>query len=348
MRDLAVVALEEVLADDLPIRLDHGLPAGVVDEGVHVEPELGDLRGERAERLRQRLGVDAGVREDERAPGADRDRNEAELVLREVRLLLAARRLAEAAVEPVRPGVVRALQRLAVRLPLGEREAAVAADVDEATQHAVAVLRDDDRCAAYMRGEVARRRELSGVADVLPHRPEDSLLLPPQDLGIRVPGVRQRRLHGASVLGLSNETMLRCARWCFTRPGSRCGSRRFRCRSPSRVRCGCACRPAVSVAPISTWSTASCHSRRSRSFPGTRSSAAPTTGAASVCHGSAGPTGRAATASPGARTSASRLASRGTTSTAATRSGSSPTSATACRCRTPTTTCRWRRSSARG
>ena len=62
MRDLAVVALEEVLADDLPVRLDLGVPSGVVDEGVHVEPELRNLRGEGAERLRQRLGVGAGVR----------------------------------------------------------------------------------------------------------------------------------------------------------------------------------------------------------------------------------------------------------------------------------------------
>src|SRR6188472_1033619 len=100
MRDLAVVALEEVLADDLPVRLDLGFPAGVVDEGVDFEAEFRDLCGERAERLRQRLGGGAGVREDERAPGVDRDGHEAELVLREARLLLAARRLAEAAVEP--------------------------------------------------------------------------------------------------------------------------------------------------------------------------------------------------------------------------------------------------------
>src|SRR5947207_2243352 len=113
MRDLAVVALEEVLAHDLPVGLDLGFPAGVVDEGVHVEPELGDLRGERAERVRERFRAGPGIGEDERAPGVDRDRDEAELVLREARLLLAARRLAEAAVEPVRPGVIRALQRLA-------------------------------------------------------------------------------------------------------------------------------------------------------------------------------------------------------------------------------------------
>ena len=121
MRDLAVVALEEVLADDLPVRLDLGFPAGVVDERVDVQPELGDLRRERAERVRERLRLGAGVGEDERAPGVDRDGHEAELVLREVRLLLAARRLAEAAVEPVRPGVVRALQGLAAAARLRRR-----------------------------------------------------------------------------------------------------------------------------------------------------------------------------------------------------------------------------------
>ncbi len=46
MGDLAVVALEEVLAHDLPVRLDLGLPTGVVDERVDVEAELGDLGGE--------------------------------------------------------------------------------------------------------------------------------------------------------------------------------------------------------------------------------------------------------------------------------------------------------------
>ena len=55
VRDLAVVALEEVLADDLPVRLDLGLPAGVVDERVDVEAELCDLGGQRAECLRERL-----------------------------------------------------------------------------------------------------------------------------------------------------------------------------------------------------------------------------------------------------------------------------------------------------
>src|ERR1700756_1792838 len=113
MRDLAVVALEEVLAHDFPVRLDLGLPARVVDEGVDVEAELGDLRRQRAERVGERLLIGRSVGEDERPPRVDGDGQEAELFLREVRLLLAPRGCAQTAVEAVRPRVVRTLERLA-------------------------------------------------------------------------------------------------------------------------------------------------------------------------------------------------------------------------------------------
>ena len=195
MRDLAVVALEEVLAHDLPVGLDLGLPAPVVDERCDVEPELGDLRRQRAERLREQFRVRAHVDEDERPPCSDRSRQEPELLARKAGLFVRPRRAAECAVEPVRPRVVRALERLAGLLSLGDGEAAVAADVDEAAQHAVEVARDDDRRPAHLGREVAGLRELPGVADVLPGRSEDPLLLAAQDLRIRVPGVRQRRLH---------------------------------------------------------------------------------------------------------------------------------------------------------
>jgi hypothetical protein len=103
-----------------------------VDEGADVESELCDLRGQRPEGVGERLGVWPGVGEEERAPGVDRDGNEAELVLREVRLLLAAWRRSEAAVEAVRPRVIRALERLAAPFAVGDDVAPVAADVDEA------------------------------------------------------------------------------------------------------------------------------------------------------------------------------------------------------------------------
>ena len=68
VRDLAVVALEEVLADDLPVRFDLRLPARVEDEIVDVEPELGDLRRHRAERVGERFGVPFRVRRTRTGP----------------------------------------------------------------------------------------------------------------------------------------------------------------------------------------------------------------------------------------------------------------------------------------
>src|SRR4029079_3923320 len=102
VRDLTVVALEEVLADDLPVRVELRFPARMEDELLDVEPELGDLRGHRPERLRKRLGVAMRVDEEERPPGVDRDAAEAELVAREVGDLLRAGGGAERAVEPLR------------------------------------------------------------------------------------------------------------------------------------------------------------------------------------------------------------------------------------------------------
>ena len=200
MRDLAVVALEEVLADDLPVRLDLGLPARVVDERVDVEPELRDLRGQRAERLRERLGRRRSAFAKTNGPHvstATGTRPSSSCGKSGSSSLRGAARR-----RPSRPYVQAWYGHCSVsRLcsPSATREAAVAADVDEAAQDAVAVARDDDGRPADLRGEVAGLRELSRVADVLPRGAEDPLLLAPQDLGIRVPAVRQRRLHGASV-----------------------------------------------------------------------------------------------------------------------------------------------------
>ena len=86
MRDLAVVALEEVLAADLPVR-GVFVAARALEEPqrVEIDPRGGDEGGQLAERLRERLRLLVGVDEDERAPGVDRDGDEAEHVLVEVR-----------------------------------------------------------------------------------------------------------------------------------------------------------------------------------------------------------------------------------------------------------------------
>src|SRR6185437_3752232 len=200
MRDLAVVALEEVLADDLPVRVDLGLPARVEDEVVDVEAELGDLRRHRAERVRERLRVAVGVHEDERPPRADGDAAEPELVLREVRLLVRARRGAERAVEPVRPRVVGALERLALPGALGQREAAVPADVEERPQLAVARPRHDDGSGSGARREErAGFRQLPEMPGVLPRRAEDPLLLAAENLGVPVPAVGESALDWLSL-----------------------------------------------------------------------------------------------------------------------------------------------------
>ena len=79
MGDLAVVALEVVLAADLPVRRVL-VPARALEEAQRVEVDAGrgDERGQLAERLRERLGLRVRVDEDERAPRVDRNGDEPE------------------------------------------------------------------------------------------------------------------------------------------------------------------------------------------------------------------------------------------------------------------------------
>src|SRR5581483_9244855 len=202
MRDLAVIALEEVLADDLPVGVELRLPSRVEDEIVDVEPELVDLRGHRAQRVCERLRIVRRVHEHEGPPSADRGRQQPELLSREIRLLLGARCAPQGAVETVRPRVVGELQRLPPPLPLGDGEAPVTAHVHERAQLVVfSRARDHDRRSTGAPGEERPRLgHLSQVADVLPCRLEDELLLAAKDLRIRVPAVRERALHGTNLL----------------------------------------------------------------------------------------------------------------------------------------------------
>ena len=200
MRDLAVVALEEVLADDLPVRRELRLPAPVEAQRVDVEPELRDLRGHRPERLGEWLRIQPSVDEHERAPRVDRDTTEAEVLLREVRLLIRARRRAQRAVELVRPRVIRALERRALALALGDRETAMPTHVHQRAQLPVAGARHDHRrLPRARREERPRPGQLAQVSDVLPRRAEDPLLLPAQYLRIRVPPIGKRRFDDANL-----------------------------------------------------------------------------------------------------------------------------------------------------
>ena len=71
VRDLAVVALEEVLAADLPVRLVAGARAAEEAKRVDVEARVGDERGQLAQRLGERGRLPVGVDEHERSPGVD-------------------------------------------------------------------------------------------------------------------------------------------------------------------------------------------------------------------------------------------------------------------------------------
>src|SRR5439155_7636750 len=73
MGDRAVVALEEVLARDLPVRADLELRAEPELQRIDVE-ELGNLGWHRSQRVGKRRRVLVGIDEDERPPGVDAER----------------------------------------------------------------------------------------------------------------------------------------------------------------------------------------------------------------------------------------------------------------------------------
>src|SRR5919198_85976 len=187
MRDRAVVALEEVLARDLPVRLELELRAEPELERADVE-DLRKAPRNVAESLGERRGVGVGIDEHERAPGVDLGRAQAELVELEAGLAVRARRRAQRPVQRVRPGVVRALEGLASPLAGGDDVAAVPADVHEGPKHAVSRACNYYGNLAGDRGEVgAVFGHLSRMADVLPAAGKDPLALAAKDLGVGVP-----------------------------------------------------------------------------------------------------------------------------------------------------------------
>jgi hypothetical protein len=99
-------------------------------ERVDVE-DLGEAHRHLSERLGERPRV--GVDEHERAPGVGQDRRQSELVCIEARLPVRARRCAQASLEAVRPGVVRALQGLPPTGSTGNDMSAMSAYVEERT-----------------------------------------------------------------------------------------------------------------------------------------------------------------------------------------------------------------------
>ena len=103
MRDRAVVALEEVLHADLPVRLELGLGAPDEAKRVDVDSGIGETLGNVVEMPGERSRVRVRVDEDERPPGLDAQSHEADLAA--ARRLLPATRAERSSRRPSRPYV---------------------------------------------------------------------------------------------------------------------------------------------------------------------------------------------------------------------------------------------------
>jgi hypothetical protein len=199
MGDRAVVALEEVLDEHLPVGLQPVLGAVMEDERVDVEPAAGDDRGQGAEGVGQRRRVRRRVDEEERAPGVERCGAQPERRAVEA-VGVGPRRRAQRAVEAVRPRVVVALQRRARPGARHDLRAAMAAHVDERPQLALAIAHDDDRHRARAARQVrAWRRDEADVPGVVPGWREERGALGLEHLGVGVPAVGERRGHAGTV-----------------------------------------------------------------------------------------------------------------------------------------------------
>ena len=203
MRDRAVVALEEVLDADLPVaRVVVRLRPTVEPQRIDVDTAFREVRGQVAERVRKRRRPRVRVDEHERAEHLHRDRDEAERVAVEPRLAVHPRGVSQRAVQAVRPGVVRALDRLAPRVPVAEEVAAVTADVDEPAKLPVPGAGQDERERPGPGG-----RQAAGLGDlvearrVLPGAREDVSLLESEHRRVRVPVVRKGARHGGDLHG---------------------------------------------------------------------------------------------------------------------------------------------------
>src|SRR6266516_3976764 len=194
MRNGAVVALEEVLARNLPVCVELELGAETELERIDVE-DLAESRRHVGQRLGQRGRLGIGIYEHEGPEGVDLDLPEPELVAVHSRLAIGARCVAQPAVARIGPRVVRALQRLARPVPTRDYVPAMAADVEEGPKLSVTRACNHYGYLAGGGREEARLRDLSRMAHVLPGPREDPLTLTPQDFGICVPGPGKRPLH---------------------------------------------------------------------------------------------------------------------------------------------------------
>ena len=193
VRRRAVVALEVVLDDNLPVRSHLPLVPLPVAQPVEGHPSVSQDVRQAPEQLGQRHRIGIPIHENQRAPGVDRDRKQPVFRRVEVRLSLRARCVPKAAVQVIRPRVVGALKRLALPSPARNLSGAVPAYVHEPTDLVVVPAHDDHGHEAGVAGEVlARLGDPVRDPRVLPRARKDALLLLTENRGISEPGERER------------------------------------------------------------------------------------------------------------------------------------------------------------
>ena len=171
-----VVALDEVVDVDLPVRVEHQALGAIRLEGL--DGFVGKDADRVAEVREQRFdGVDGD--EQQPAPLVDTDRLQRPIGHVEVGVLAEPRRALQGAVEAVDPVVVGALDRLAMPAAFLQQPcAAMDAHVSKGMEHAVVGADDEHlRTGNFSSDVVAGCGDVRRRAEQLPRPPEDAFAL---------------------------------------------------------------------------------------------------------------------------------------------------------------------------
>ena len=189
--DRQVVALHEILGEDLPV----GVPDVVFAECFRVagEIQMGDHRLGFGEGFGRRRRVRIERHHDEAEPFLAAHGRQLHVGLAEALVAAHRRGAAQGAVEIVGPGVIGADDGAGIATPFQQRRHAVAADVGHRPQRAVAVTQHDDRLAGDLhRQVVAGVLQCVGPAGADPFLGEDVLEFEGEEIRRRVDRARHR------------------------------------------------------------------------------------------------------------------------------------------------------------
>src|SRR6516165_8389519 len=194
MRVRAVIALEEVLDDDLPVRLQPVFLPVTQLEAVQVHTGAGNDAGKLREIGCERLDVVVKRDENEGAVGVYPELAQPQLRRIETGLLASSRSPCQGTVQRVGPGVVMTRQRTAVPGLLElDLSSPMPAHVHHRVKVAVTGASDEHRDVSDIDAEeVTRLRDRMRRAGVKPRPAEDLGLLPPVERRVGIPRERER------------------------------------------------------------------------------------------------------------------------------------------------------------